>query len=66
MVLWAGEKEFGGHGAVTTYMAVPEPLEVVLWLASTLAGAAAVMASVAMFVVTAMAVFVPVNHDGSL
>ena len=39
--LWAGGNDFGGHGAITTYMAEPEPLEFVLRFASMLAGAAA-------------------------
>jgi len=60
--LWASGNDFTGQGAITTQMAVP-PLEVILWLASTLAGAGAVffilpVAATVMFAVTAMVVFV--------
>jgi hypothetical protein len=62
MGLWAGGNEFGGYGAVTTYVTEPEPLEVILRLASMFAGAVAIffifpVAATVMFAVTAMVVF---------
>lgn len=55
--LWAGGNDFGGHGAVTTYMAEPEPLGCLLRLAFTLTGAAAMTVGAVMFAATAPAVF---------
>jgi hypothetical protein len=67
--LWAGGNDFGGHGAVTTYMAEPELLGFILRLASMFASAVAIfpVAATVMFAVTAMVVFVLTRcHDGSL
>jgi hypothetical protein len=58
--IWAAEINFDGQGAVTAKMAEPH-LVAVLWLVFTLAGAAAMMASAAMFAATSMAVFTPVR-----